>query len=384
MNIKMFVVYLLCLWVCHACSKKVSDDSFILSGKIGGCGSKVVISYQDTSGNRVWLPAEVQNESFVMELKLKEPQVVKVLLGDGRFKKKVGRGAIPCNSSYLMLVAMPGQCLQVKGTLKNDFVDIYPGGEQENDIFRKFTSVLHPLLNENVNLMLKNMMDTTLTMDEKQKNIERIKQYDKELQDIRIDFLDKHVSSIAGVWLLEDMLVRSQLSIGQAEYYLNQVDRKYAGSGYYKSVVERVQGAKATEVGQFAPMIRTMNTYDGKVFDLREWKGKYILLDFWGTWCGACIAGMPEMKKFAEKHADKLLLLGIAKESNRENWKKYLAKSEWNWKQIIVGEGDEDYIARFNVQGFPTKILIGPDGNILKRSVGEDPAFYEELEQLIK
>ena len=116
---------------------------------------------------------------------------------------------------------------------------------------------------------------------------------------------------------------------------------------------------------------------------MAEYKGKYVLIDFWGTWCGACISGMPQMKKFAEKHADKLVLLGIAKD-NRETWEEYLSKSEWNWKQIVAGEGEEDYVVRFNVQGFPTKILIGPDGKILKRTVGEDPAFYEELEHLMK
>lgn len=125
------------------------------------------------------------------------------------------------------------------------------------------------------------------------------------------------------------------------------------------------------------------STYDGKPFNLEEWRGKYVLIDFWGTWCGACIAGMPEMKAFAAKHADKLMLLGIAQERDESTWRKYLSKSEWDWKQIISGEGDEDYILRFNVQGFPTKILIGPDGRILKRLVGEEPGFYVELEELM-
>lgn len=116
----------------------------------------------------------------------------------------------------------------------------------------------------------------------------------------------------------------------------------------------------------------------------RHGRGKYVLVDFWGTWCGACIAGMPEMKKFAAKHEGKLMLLGIAKESDEQRWRKYLDNSEWDWKQIISGKGEENYVLRFNVQGFPTKILIGPDGCILKRLVGEEPGFYEELEQLIK
>lgn len=146
----------------------------------------------------------------------------------------------------------------------------------------------------------------------------------------------------------------------------------------------RIAGDRASAVGQMAPEIRTSNTYDGKEFDLKNLRGKYVLIDFWGTWCGACIAGMPEMKKFAQKHADKLTLLGIAQESNRDRWKNYLDKSEWDWKQIMVGEGEEDFVLRYNVQGFPTKILVSPEGKILKRTVGEDPQFYTELEKLMR
>ncbi len=125
---------------------------------------------------------------------------------------------------------LPGQRLQVDGVLKKDFVDIYPGGEPENDVFREYTSILHPVLNESVNLMMKEALDTTLTVDEKQKNAVRMEQYEEKMQDIRIAFLDKHASSVAGVWLIQDMLVRSQLSMEQAEHYLKLVDEKYAGS----------------------------------------------------------------------------------------------------------------------------------------------------------
>ena len=135
-----------------------------------------------------------------------------------------------------------------------------------------------------------------------------------------------------------------------------KISSELAGCPYVKDLDGIIKQLENVQIGKVAPEFSLPDTA-GVSVSLSDFRGKYVLLDFWGTWCGACIAGMPEMKKFAEKHADKLLLLGIAKESNRENWKKYLAKSEWNWKQIIVGEGEEDYIARFNVQGFPTKIL---------------------------
>lgn len=381
-----FVIGLLCGLTCLAgCNGGgAPKDTFVLEGKLAGTGGGFRLMYDDTLNRHAYAEVEAA-DAFRTEIKLKEPQVVKASFADRRFLKMAGRGFIPCNSSYLMFVAQPGVELEVNGTLEKDFIDIYPGGDAENDIFREYTSAMHPVLNDCVNLMLVNMLDSTLTADEKAANEKRVEEYDAEMERIRFAFLDKHASSVGGLWLLEDMLVRTQIGMDRAEHYLNMVDKKYAGLTYYRNVAARVEGAKATAVGQPAPAIRTNRTYDRKPFDLEDCRGKYVLIDFWGTWCGACIAGMPEMKAFAAKHADKLVLLGIAQESlDEKRWRDYLDKSEWDWEQVLVGEGEEDYVARYNVQGFPTKILVGPDGRILKRLVGEDPAFYEELEQLMK
>lgn len=338
----------------------------------------------DSLGHRAHASVELQDGEFSLALNLSEPQVVRGIFSDGHFWKKARRGFIPCNASYLLFVAQPGQKLEAKGRLTKDFVDIYPGGDEENAVFREYTSALHPVLNDYVNLLVRDAVDTTLTEQDKAEIRKQSEDYEAALQRIRIAFLEKHVSSVGGLWLMEDMLIRKQLSMEEAERLFRQVDGRYADLTYYKNVSTRIQGAKQTAVGQPAPSIKTERTYDGQPFDLEAWRGKYVLADFWGTWCGACIAGMPEMKKFAAKHEGKLMLLGIAKESDEQRWRKYLDNSEWDWKQIISGKGEENYVLRFNVQGFPTKILIGPDGCILKRLVGEEPGFYEELEQLIK
>ena len=365
-----------------ACTNKtIPQDTFVFEGNLSGADKKMAVMYEDTLQQRAYEEIELVDGKFRKELKIAEPQVVSV--SSNRFFKTVGNGFIPCNSAYLMFVAQPGQALSVEGTLQRDFVDIYPGGDPENDIFREYTSAMHPVLNACVNLMVANQTDSTLSPEAKAANERQIREYDREMQDIRIAFLDKHISSVGGLWLLEDMLIRTQTGMDEAERYLKQVDPKYTSLTYYKNIAARVQGARATAIGQETPAIRTSRTYDGKPFNLEEWRGKYVLIDFWGTWCGACIAGMPEMKAFAAKHADKLMLLGIAQERDESTWRKYLSKSEWDWKQIISGEGDEDYILRFNVQGFPTKILVGPDGRILKRLVGEEPGFYVELEELM-
>ncbi len=372
---------ILCIVLCLACDGK--REVFVLQGKLEGGGDKMAFDY-DSLGHRAHASVELQDGEFSLALNLSEPQVVRGIFSDGHFWKKARRGFIPCNASYLLFVAQPGQKLEAKGRLTKDFVDIYPGGDEENAVFRKYTSALHPVLNDYVNLLVRDAVDTTLTEQDKAEIRKQSEEYEAALQRIRMAFLEKHVSSVGGLWLMEDMLIRKQLSMEEAERLFRQVDGRYADLTYYKNVSTRIQGAKQTAVGQPAPSIKTERTYDGQPFDLEAWRGKYVLVDFWGTWCGACIAGMSEMKKFAAKHEGKLMLLGIAKESDEQRWRKYLDTSEWDWKQIVSGKGEENYVLRFNVQGFPTKILIGPDGRILKRLVGEEPGFYEELEQLIK
>ena len=115
----------------------------------------------------------------------------------------------------------------MNGYLKKDFVDLYPGGDAENDIFREYTSQMHPIENESVNLMITNWTDSTLTTEEKAANLQKMERLENEMQRIRMDFLQKYVSSVGGLWLLEDMLQRTQLTMEEAERFFSIADKKY-------------------------------------------------------------------------------------------------------------------------------------------------------------
>lgn len=379
-----FTIFIILLGISAVWAEKKDKHRVILTGKLAGVEGTCWINYKDSVGNYARHCFEMKDGILQTEFDVWYPQVVSVVLGKRFLKSLEDGGVVPCNSAYLMFVAIPGQHLKVNGEMKQDFVDVYPSGDSENNIFRKYTSALHPKLNVSVNLNIKCRLDESLSAEQRQVYCQQLEQYDQEMQRIRLDFLNKYASSIGGLWLLNDMLMREQLSVEEGETYLKKIDEKYWNTSYYTSIAARIQGARAAIVGQLAPSIRSTRTYDGKPFDMKEYKGKYVLVDFWGTWCVACIQGMPEMKKFAERHADKLVILGIAKESNENKWRKYLGRSEWNWKQILSGDGEEDHVVRYDVHGFPTKLLIDPDGKILVRSIGEDPKFYKELEQLIK
>ena len=103
-----------------------------------------------------------------------------------------------------------------------------------------------------------------------------------------------------------------------------------------------------------------------------------------GSWCGWCIKGMPEMKKYYEKYGSKLEILGVDCGDTEEAWKEAVNTHQLTWKHVRNGEGVNDITGIYEVQGFPTKVLVDPEGKIVKYIVGEDPAFYTTLDEVLK
>ena len=95
---------------------------------------------------------------------------------------------------------------------------------------------------------------------------------------------------------------------------------------------------------------------------------------------------MPKLKEYYTKYSGKLNILGIASESdNGKRWRSVIKDKQLNWYNLLSNNsGDEDYVLKFSIAGFPTKFIIDPDGKILGRYVGEDESIYTELDRLLK
>ncbi len=131
----------------------------------------------------------------------------------------------------------------------------------------------------------------------------------------------------------------------------------------------------------------TLPGLDGKDFTLSSLfnkEGRYIVLDFWGTWCSWCIKGMPEMKKaYAELgNGRQVEFVGIDCGDTEEAWKKGVEKHGLPWIHVRA-EGD-DIPVRYGIEAFPTKIILAPDGSTVRRFTGEDPVFYTCLDSLVR
>lgn len=147
-----------------------------------------------------------------------------------------------------------------------------------------------------------------------------------------------------------------------------------------KLLQERIKAWTQVEVGKPVPAFSS-TTIDGKTFNLPDLKGKFIVLDFWGSWCGPCVSGFPKMKEYYNKYRNKFEFVGIACRDNEADWKKAVQKYGLQWTQILNNE-KYNLNTKYSVEGYPTKILIDKEGNLVQIFNGESVEFYQKLDEL--
>ena len=120
---------------------------------------------------------------------------------------------------------------------------------------------------------------------------------------------------------------------------------------------------------------------DGKPISLQDYRGKVVLLDFWGVWCGFCIDEMPNLKKVYDTYKDQGFdIIGISLDDKEKELRDYIKENNIQWRQIYSGKRwEEDPLAQqFKITGVPSQWLIDRDGKLITHK-----ARGEKLEQLV-
>ena len=185
---------------------------------------------------------------------------------------------------------------------------------------------------------------------------------------------------------LLDGMLRDSLPLIEP-LYEGLTDKVKAGK-YGKPLAEKLDAIRAIQVGKPAPEF-ALNDIDGQVMKLADFRGKWVLLDFWGSWCIWCRKGNPALVDLYDKYGGKdFEIIGLAARDKEENWKKAIEEDHLTWKHanLALTEGGNDLPAKYNISGYPTKILVDPEGRIAVISVGyhetDDPVTLKLVEEL--
>ena len=281
------------------------------------------------------------------------------------------------------VVAFPGEHVQVNGTF--DDYQIKGSRFQEalapvQTAYKAYEDSLHAITQEVMALQKANK----LTPEKMQAMHQLYLTQEKAMNTIKTEYVRKHPEAFISVYFLYKMspnkelleLIREQAEQGPlAPIYREMCERANRANILKENQKKIVEGAVAPDF--------TLKDVQGKEIALSSLRGKTVVLDFWGSWCGWCMKGMPKMKTYYTKYKDKIEILGVDCGDREEVWKSTVAEHEMTWLQVRnTAEAKVDLL--YAVRGYPTKIVVSPEGKIAKIFVGEAPAFYEYLDELGK
>ena len=208
------------------------------------------------------------------------------------------------------------------------------------------------------------------------------------------DFIHSHPRSVVSVMLANGLLERGyNLTKEQVETLENNIIGCPCDTARYNEFKKRVALAKQTTVGA-ALLDLDLTDIDNRQVQLVDVvpKGKYVLIDFWASWCMPCLKEIPKMKEVYKKYNEKgLTIIGISLDRVKDSWSEAIRKNNLNvWPQILSSETNEkdekennlSYL--YNCDAIPFYVLIDKEGKVVAKWEHIGDVQLKELDMLIK
>jgi len=185
------------------------------------------------------------------------------------------------------------------------------------------------------------------------------------------DYIRQNPSSPLALYAFENFAQRAGTNtVEQASKVLALIDLMPAHATRLQSLKQKLEGMiNASEkigIGKVAPDFTQPDTL-GRSVTLSSFRGKYVLIDFWASWCGPCRKENPNVVKAYEKYHPKgFEILGISLDENDQAWKKAIIKDKLNWVHLSDLKYWNNSVALlYGVSGIPQNYLIDPQGKII-------------------
>jgi thiol-disulfide isomerase/thioredoxin len=367
--------YIFCLLLCYSAVAFSQDDSLIIEGVLKGQGNeRIYLSFTNSSLKKEAYSGRAVEDVFSVKVKKQDqPVVARLSTAIKRDLNKTVDGHSYGNPAPSLEFFIYQSNIRLKGTVDDLHLAVVEG-DKENDEFRAFK--------KNVAGAEKKRWDVTkqlFFMDAVNDSI-AIKRLwleaesdSKKYSQLQKDFIKNNPASFGSLFLLSRMA--NLYTADQYEEAYKNLNDAYKNTLIAKDVAKRIAFLSPTAIGKPAVSFLKKDK-DGKQVSLDEQKGKIVLLDFWGSWCGPCRASHPHLKELYSKYKDKgFEIIAIAQETaktpeeQREKWLAAIEKDKISWVHILNNEQakTQDLVKEYRVTGFPTKILLDKNGKILLR-----------------
>ncbi len=197
--------------------------------------------------------------------------------------------------------------------------------------------------------------------------------------------LQQNPQSPLGMYLLESY-AGWDINAAEVEPLFALLPEATRQSAAGKTMAEKIQTAKLTGIGSVAPDF-TQNDTLGNPVSLSSFRGKYLLIDFWASWCGPCRKENPNVVKAFQTYKDKgFTILGVSldRPSDKDKWMKAIHDDQLTWTQVSDLKFWQNAVAiQYGIQAIPQNFLLDPNGKIVGKNLrGEE--LQKKLAELMK
>ncbi len=352
-------------------------DSITISGKLKGLGDKGVwISFADNDGKNKSYKASATNDDFSFKVpKLKSPAIARFDISISRSLSATIDGKTVGNPAPVLDLFVYNKDIRILGEALLVQLAMVTG-DDENNAFNVYKQQIKADEQRGyeitVALFNAHYHNKPLTGDANALQ-EQATAARKRVYQIQKDFVNAHPDAFTSIFLMSRL--QNLYNANDYTKVWNGLSAQYKNHPAAKGIRAYIEKISSTLSGATAVAFERKDK-EGKLIKLDAYKGKTVLLDFWGSWCVPCRASHPHLKTLYDKYKSKgFEIIAIAQERGRTmeeskaQWLKAIGEDKINWVHILNQDGIEkqDIVKSYQVNAFPTKILVDKDGKIILR-----------------
>ena len=360
-----------------------TEKAFEIKGSLKNIAlpvQKVFINYQ-SNGNNIMDSVEVKDNQYVFTGKVTEPlparlRIKYVPAADGKQVKII-------SGRDMLTLFISSDNIKVSSI--DSFSNATIKGSKANDEYKKLTALLKPV-NDQLNTAYEAYSKASAAKDEASR---------KALED-KIDALSIDSKKVYGDYAKENP--NSPIALYAVNQYAGwdinaeEVGPLFAAlpaatqqSASGKNLNDRLEIARKTAIGNYA-MEFTQNDTLGTPVSLSSFKGKYLLVDFWASWCGPCRRENPNVVKAFQQFKNKnfhILSVSLDQPGAKEKWMDAIHKDNLTWSHVSdLKYWENDVAKQYGIRAIPQNFLLDPTGKIVAKNLnGED--LQKKLASLI-
>lgn len=330
-------------------TEEMASKGFVISGNVTGFTNGTSVSFLNEQTNQPEKQTTIENGKFIIKGEMQEPGFKVLIFGDQP-------PAVP--------LFLDNSNVKISGD-KSSLDKVSVTGSPSNTQFNEFTTALKPyeqIFAEGA------VYDSNAT---------------HAVENLSVNFVKKHPDSyVAPLAIIR--LYQATQNGNEAEKLYKMMPSKIQASGLGQYVNQQIQESKINPIGSVIQDFSQKDTA-GNMVNVSSLRGKYVLIDFWASWCRPCRMENPNVVIAYNKYHDKnFTILSVSLDQAKPAWLDAIKMDGLTWNHVSDLKGwNNEVAALFQIRSIPQNLLIDPNGKIIAKNL-RGPVLDNKLSELLK